>query len=375
MLSFLEIQRGALIKAALAATLFIGSATASRADTSFVLETTDEARIYGRVMAYGPTVPTTIGLFPRGFQFLSKINGKDGLSWKGKHAFIAARVFNRNSTIDGINEYGLTGGALYFPRFAQYKKPTYKDAERKKEINPLDFLTWALSNFKTVGELQAAIDKINLVGAHNDEIDQVVPLHYTFHDAAGFSIAVEPIGGELKILENPFSVLTNAPNLEWHLQNVRNYLTLTPYNVGIRDILDKRLTPFGLGSGLQGLPGDPTSTSRFIQALVYISTVDKQALNKNRIQVAEHILNNFDLPLGIVRPTMDETGEREEPFDYTQWTVVANITMPAYYIKTYHNQVLHLISFDDFDLDGSELTVLELPPRMDYPSLLDVQSK
>jgi penicillin V acylase-like amidase (Ntn superfamily) len=81
---------------------------------------------------------------------------------------------------------------------------------------PWDFLTWALTNFATVAEVREAAKGISIIPVTAPMMDMVPPFHYTLHDATGASLVVEPVGGTLKIYDNPFGVMTNAPEFDWH---------------------------------------------------------------------------------------------------------------------------------------------------------------
>ncbi|MFS8183142.1 linear amide C-N hydrolase [Pseudovibrio denitrificans] len=364
----------ALFKITLALFAFVLQPVAANACTSFVLSTVDNIRMYGRTMEFGKQIPTKIGLIPRGYKFQSKINDEIGFSWTGKIAVIGASIFDSPAMVDGMNEYGLSGGALYFPGFAGYKNPSRSEEERAKEINQVDFLVWMLSTFKTVEEIKINLDKVSLVGTYYSNMDEIPPLHYTLHDAAGFSIVIEPVDGEIKVYDNPYTVLTNSPDFEWHTQNIRNYLFLSPFNIGTTTIMGQELEPFGQGSGLLGIPGDPTPPSRFIRALGLISTIDASELNKNRLVTMEHVLNNFDIPKGFVRPAISPTEQEQEANDYTQWSAIADIENKIYYIKTYENTTLHGVSFDDFDVTSGQLQFVNLPsPKPTQPLLPPMQ--
>ena len=360
----------ALLRISLALFAFVLQPVAANACTSFVLSTVDNIRTYGRTMEFGKQIPTKIGLIPRGYKFQSQINDEPGYSWTGKIAVIGASIFDSPALVDGINEYGLTGGALYFPGFAGYTNPSHEEEQRTKEINQIDFLVWMLSTFKTVEEVKINLDQVSLVGTFYESMDEIPPLHYTLHDAAGFSIVIEPINGELKIYDNPYTVLTNSPDFEWHAQNIRNYLFLSPFNIGSIDMMGQELTPFGQGSGLLGIPGDPTPPSRFIRALGLISTIDASELSKNRLVTMEHVLNNFDIPKGFVRPAISPVEQEQEANDYTQWTAIADIENRKYFIKTYRNLTLHGVSFDDFDITGTQIQFVNLPSSEPTPPLL-----
>lgn len=66
--------------------------------------------------------------------------------------------------------------------------------------------------------------------------------------------------------DNPISVLTNAPNFDWHMTNLRNHINLTNVNVDDLKLGSTTLPKLGQGTGLLGLPGDYTLASRFLRA-------------------------------------------------------------------------------------------------------------
>ena len=81
---------------------------------------------------------------------------------------------------------------------------------------------------------------------------QTPPLHWPVTDAGGNSVVVEYVDGQLKIWDNRSNgVLTNEPNLGWHLDNLRCF-----YSNEIKG---------SLGSDLKGLPGDYSSAGRFVK--------------------------------------------------------------------------------------------------------------
>lgn len=53
-------------------------------------------------------------------------------------------------------------------------------------------------------------------------------LHFIITDREGHTVSVEPHNGLLIVKDNHVKVLTNAPKLEWHVENLRNYAFLSP---------------------------------------------------------------------------------------------------------------------------------------------------
>tara|TARA_R100000027_G_scaffold18279_2_gene13130 strand:+ start:6935 stop:7897 length:963 start_codon:yes stop_codon:yes gene_type:complete len=289
------------------------------------------------------------GLFvPRGMANQGTGPAKNpGKEWKSDYAVIGMAALNQDFVVDGINEKGLVGGILYFPGFAEYTSPDEADAS--KAVAPWEFLTWALGTCSSVEEIKAKIDEVQVIGLKVPGPNFIPPFHYTFHDAEGKSIVIEPTGGELKVFDNPFGVMTNSPTFDWHLTNMRNYVKLSPENVDSFTVKGTKVDSFGQGSGWLGIPGDPTPPSRFIRALAFSMTPEPEPSGIKSVRLAEHVMNNFDIPYGSIRPAgKPKKGE----FDYTQWTAIVDIENRLYYIKTYNNQMLQSISFDDFDLEG-----------------------
>jgi choloylglycine hydrolase len=64
-------------------------------------------------------------------------------------------------------------------------------------------------------------------------------------------------------------VITNSPTYDWHILNQRNYLHLSNKAKQAKVFGDYQIVANGAGSGLIGLPGDFTPTSRFVRAAAF----------------------------------------------------------------------------------------------------------
>ena len=73
------------------------------------------------------------------------------------------------------------------------------------------------------------------------------------------------------------------------------------------------------------------------------------------VNLSEHILNNVDIPIGLVRDF--ENGETFH--DYTQWIVIKDLTNKILYYRTYENMSLRSVDMNKLDMsvEGKKLTI------------------
>ena len=184
-------------------------------------------------------------------------------AFKTKYAMIgmATVIDNYPLYAEASNEKGLSIAGLYFPEYAYYK-----DEEKGKiNITPFELTLWVLGNFETIEELKEKIYNLNLINISFSEKIKLTPMHFMISDKKQ-SIVLEQTKEDLKIYDNPIGVLTNSPEFSYHLTNLNNYLNLTP-NFAENKFTDKiELKAQGNGMGSFGLPGDTSSSSRFIRA-------------------------------------------------------------------------------------------------------------
>ncbi|BBF93660.1 choloylglycine hydrolase family protein [Blastochloris tepida] len=344
----------------------VAASTPAGACTSFVIPTTDGGVIYGRTMEMGFLLKSAAIVVPRNFAFTATgPDGKPGaMTWTSKYAAVGLNAFGMPVLVDGLNEKGLAGGALYFPDYVGYADPA--KANPKHSLAQWDFLTWALTSFASVAEVKAALAGMSVIGVKTPDMGVTPPLHYTLHDASGAAVVIEPVDGVLKVHDNPFGVMTNSPTFDWHLSNLRNYVKISPTNAPPLQVGGQTVAPLGQGSGLLGIPGDPTPPSRFIRALGYAMSVQPKAGGMESVRLAEHILNNFDIPQGWVRPGQGDATAME----FTQWSVIADLASLRYYVKTYDDQVLRAIDLPSFDPLAKKIQSAPLTPALGAPELV-----
>lgn len=311
-------------------------APAPQADacTSFRLKAADGSVVYARTMEYGQDLASKVAIFPAGSPFvgLTPDGAAKGLRFRAKYGFVGMNAFGTNIVCDGLNEKGLMVGMLLFPGYAGYQP--YASGKAGSTITQFQVGDWLLSQCATVAEAKREIAKIRVCQGPT-VLDGVpigdLPLHYTIHDATGASAVVEYVGGELRIHDNPLSVLTNSPDFDWMLTYLSNTVNLSATNVPALDLKGYVVRQTGQGSGMLGLPGDFTPPSRFVRMTALTQSALPAANAEAAVSLAMTIIGNVDIPKGAVRGVEDG----KPIYDVTEWTAVADAARGRYYWQTY----------------------------------------
>ncbi|MEP9399141.1 choloylglycine hydrolase family protein [Mesorhizobium sp. KR2-14] len=342
----------AVLLAAVAAAAIIPPAAAC---TGIMLKTKDGSIVHGRTVEFGTTIESSIAVVPRGYAFVGQTPSGDGLKYSAKHAAVGAIAFKDLKLLDGLNDAGLAVGAFYFPTFAGYTAVT--PANQEKALSPADFTNWLLTQFGSVDEAREAVESEAVIIAPTvlqGWGPEPPPFHYVVYDRTGASIVIEPIAGRLVVHDNPLGVMTNSPAFDWHMTNLRNYIALNPRNVPPITIDGKVFQQLGQGSGMLGLPGDFTPPSRFVRAAVFSATAIPSDNAAQGIEQVFHILNNFDIPVGVAR---EEDGGVMHT-DYTMVTTARDPQSLRYYYKTYDDQTIRMVDLTKFDPEGKKIRLL-----------------
>lgn len=186
----------------------------------------------------------------------------------------------------------------------------------------------------------------------NPTLNIVPPLHFIITDASGHTVAVEPHNGLLIVKDNHVKVLTNAPKLEWHIQNLRNYAFLQPEKSTNQLVGKVLVRSMGCEAGTNGLPGGYTSTERFVRATYlrhHLSSSHNEDIN---LMNCFKILDSVSIPQGAVL----DAGETH----YTQYQLVMDSKDKAYYIKPYFSNQLFKVQLNEELLSKDDMTFLPI---------------
>ncbi len=333
-----------------------GFSSIAIACTDFRITAQDGTVVIARSLEFAQDLKSNLRSSQRGRTVNTQTpDGKPALAWRAKYGYLFLDGLNVDATVDGMNEQGLSFEYLYLPGETEYQ--TAPAGQEKQALPYMQFGDWVLGNFKSVDEVRQELPKILVITQKLQGLgDTVFPLHAAIYDATGKGIVVEFVGGKMRIYDNTVGVMTNSPTYDWHITNLRNYVNLTPLSP--KPVVASGITfvATGQGAGMLGLPGDVSPPSRFVKTYVLQQTAFPVADAPGAVNLAEHIINNVDIPLGLVREAKTGTATNE----LTQWVVFKDLTHRKFYFRSYGNMTLRAVSLGDVDFS-------ENAPRFSMP--------
>eukprot|EP00884_Botryococcus_braunii_P005491 jgi/Botrbrau1/14943/Bobra.0018s0047.1 len=318
----------------------------------------DGTVIFARTMEFPKNFRAEVIVIPRNFEFVGDTySPATGYTWRSKYGVLGHNggEFANRDVWDGFNEAGLYGGLFAMePDFTKYAEVTETNVSRV--VSPVQYLTWILTSFASVQEVKEHAHEVLARVMPAEELPVGSEVHWFVGDHTG-SIVLEFIGGELKIFD-AIGVVTNSPNYDWHLTNLRNYANL---RAGFQEPVHLRskgvdhVVKAAKGTGFRGLPGDFTPPSRFVRAVAFSQSLPSPKAGDDGILQAVHILNNFDIPDGSTANNPAGVGG-EFPWQTTQWTVYSDVTNKRYVFKSKENQQLKGVQWQEDLFDQTELS-------------------
>lgn len=361
---------------ALCATSFaamLAFSTSADACTSFLLKAENGQFVYGRTLEFALMVHSNVIVMPHGYE--NKGTGPDGkagsgLTYKAKYAATGMNALGLPVVIDGINEKGLAAGMFFFPSLAKFQDVAPDEAA--SSIASYELVNYILTQFATIDEVKAGVAKIKVNNAELAVFKGPAPVHYSVHDAAGNSIAIEYVNGQLQVTDNPTSVMTNAPSIQWHLDSLSMYATSTPQPVPPFTINGTSFPQWSTGGGQVAQPGDYSSPSRFIRAAFLVASAPKFKDPSEGMPLAFHLLNQFDIPPGAIQTVAGgSAGGGVAGYEITEWTVSADLSNGVYQFRTYDNPAIRQVSLKSLDLDAKDIRYIPI----DQPATVTDLSK
>lgn len=303
---------------------------------------------------------------------------------------VAYVVDNYPLYYDAVNEKGLgmagllfAGNAVYVPMekegipvYCSRKTLESGGDRREEEANSIyvasyEFIPWIL---RRCHDVECAVTLLKKVCITNQEFSKELPpspLHWMLADGRR-TIVVEAVEEGLKIYENPVHVLTNNPTFDYHLTNLSNYTALSAYEPDEFFCDTVNLPVYSRGMGGMGLPGDLSSTSRFVRAaFTRMNSVCGESEEESVSQFF-HILGSVEQTRGCVR--LKKQGNRcagdianceeaEEKYEITIYSSCCNASKGIYYYKTYNSYQIEKVDMWKTDLKGTELVIFSMKTK------------
>ena len=295
--------------------------------TSLTYSTVDGHHFLARTMDFSFELNGNPLFLPRQYQWqpvLEKNTVQNQYAVMGA----GAKLGDQYLVADGFNEHGLGCAELYFAHEAVYES---QPVPTKLNLVAEEFIVWVLGNHQSLEEVAADLDNVRIIESDQGVMGANQPLHWILADRSGKTMVIEPRGEGLQLIDDPVGVMTNTPDLDWHLKNLSNYLNLQPQPFTERPFGNYQAGPFSQGTGTQALPGSYTPPDRFVRAAYsrqYMPEANNVAEGVNHIL---HILDNVTIPKGV---NIGSGGSS----DYTQYQGISGLNNLAYYMVNYDNR-------------------------------------
>lgn len=317
--------------------------------TSITLQTKDGHHLLGRTMDFTIDFNQRVIVTPHNYSWQSDSANR----CRANYATVGMGIKQQDHIVlaDGLNEQGLMCATLYLPGFASYSKDRIAD---KTNLPPHDFVFWCLTHYATIDEVREAMNAVNFLDSPLAILGIAPPLHWILSDKSGACLVIESTEHGLQLYDNPVGVLTNSPELSWHLQNLRQYIGLRSNPFIPTQWGDLELAAFSQGSGSFGLPGDFTPPSRFIRAAFLKQAHGKVTNELDGMTEIFHILSNCALPKGAVKNSKDM-------MDYTLYTTAMCAESTSYYYYSYECQQISSVHLTHEDLDAQTVKTFPYP--------------
>lgn len=286
--------------------------------------------------AYREAVVVTPRRFPLSFRCMPALN---------THlAMIGAAAVEADYPLyyDATNETGLSIAALNFPGYAHYAPQN----DHQDNLAPWELIPWILAQCSCAAQARALLERINIAAIPFSDALPLSPLHFLISDRSE-SIVLEPMKDGLHIHGNPVHVLTNNPPFDYHLLNLSNYMMLSnqPPENRLDPALDLR--PYSRGMGAMGLPGDLSSSSRFVRAAFMRANSLCGNSYEDGVTQFFHILDS----VAHTRGSVMVNGKPE----ITVYSSCCSTARGIYHYTTYENRQINAVDMHRENLDGTKL--------------------
>lgn len=310
---------------------------------------TSEHFYFGRNLDWTDKCGGSIVVCPRDYPFVFK----NRRQINNHFAMIGMAAVSQGYPLyfDAVNETGLAIAGLNFPEYAKYH-PFNKS---KNNICPYELIPWLLSSCANLNQVKQELKHLQIWERPFSEGVPLTPLHWLIADRSE-SIVVESTSKGLQIYENRYGILTNSPPFPYHNTHIRQYLGLSNQTPKSQFSSSLLLQPYSFGMGGIGLPGDASSTSRFIRAAFTKWNSPEFKCKEEAITQFFHILSSVSQAKGISQLT-------DGAMEHTIYSSCCDVTEGVYYYTTYNDRRIRGIDIHLCQLEGNSLLTFPLTDK------------
>ena len=301
---------------------------------------------FGRNLDLEYSYKETVTITPRNYPFKFRRAG----NINSHYAMIGMAYVANNYPLyyDAINEKGVGMAGLNFPTNADYKN----EEDNKDNIAPFEFIPWILSQCANIEDVKKLLSKINIANINFSDDLPASPLHWIIADKNS-SVTVECVKEGLKIYDNEVGVLTNNPTFDMQMFNLNNYMSLSVEQPNNNFSSKLNLETYSRGMGALGLPGDLSSSSRFVKATFTKMNSLSGDSESESISQFFHILGSVEQQRGCVHMG-------EDKYEITIYSSCCNMDKGIYYYTTYENSQITGVDMYKENLNGRALVNYDL---------------
>lgn len=310
---------------------------------------------FGRNLDLEISLKQEVVVTPKRYRFTFR----NGRSTASHNQLIGMAVISKGYPLyfDAVNDKGLGMAGLNFPGEAHYLPPI----EGKTNIASFEMIPWILIQCASVSEARDLLGNMNITDESFSEEAPATPLHWMISDAEE-SIVVEQTASGLNVYDNPVGILTNCPPFPYHMQNLSNYMNLSPGLPENRFSKDLDLKAYSRGMGAMGLPGDLSSASRFVKAAFTKANSVAGTGKEDGITQFFHIMDSVQQQKGCC-----DLGDGK--YEYTVYTSCCDTENGIYYFRTYENNRIMAVNMHHADLGATVIQMFRVRTTQDIDCL------
>ncbi len=300
---------------------------------------------FGRNLDFTFEFGQKVTVTPRNYVF----RFRNGEVIESHEAIIGMAITEDNFPLyfEGTNESGLSVAGLYFPGNAKYNAPS----EGKENVASFELIPLILCKCKTAIDAEKLLENINITDEAFSEKFQPSPLHWIIADK-NKALTLEATKDGLKLYDNPVGVLTNNPEFPCHMFNLSNYMGITAEEPENKFSDKLKLSAYSKGMGAIGLPGDNSSSSRFVRASFVAQNSFWNSSEKENVRQFFHILYSVYQQKGTVKA--------DGGYEMTNYSSCCDTDKGIYYYTTYYNGNISAVSMHRENLSGDRIISYEI---------------